>query len=93
MKPSAILINTSRGEIIDEKALCQALQKRRIAGAAIDVMKGENQDGSHLVRSPLLKYARENNNFLIVPHTGGAAYEAMQITEEFIAGLVKRHIL
>lgn len=91
MKPGAILINTARGEIVEEKALGQALQKKRIAGAALDVMREESQDGRHLKKSELWKLSQKNDNILIGPHTGGAAYEAMAITEEFIARLVKKY--
>mgnify|MGYP001594210649 CR=1 FL=1 len=90
MKSTAYLINTARGELIDEKALLKALQKKWIAGAALDVMCNE-VGGAHLKNNPLLEYAKTNNNLLIVPHLGGATYEAMQVTEDFIADLVKKH--
>ncbi len=90
MKPTAYLINTARGEIIDEKALLKALQKKWIAGAALDVMWNE-VGGAHLKNNPLIEYAKTHNNLLIVPHLGGATYEAMQVTEDFIADLVKMH--
>lgn len=91
MKPTAYLINTARGEIIDEKALLKALKNKWIAGAALDVMTNERSDSSHLKNNPLFRYAMTHNNLLIVPHLGGATYEAMQITEEFIADLVKKY--
>ena len=91
MKPSAYFINTARGELTDEKALLEALNKKRIKGAAIDVMINERGDGSHLKGNPLLAYARTHGNLLIVPHLGGATYEAMQITEDFIADLVVKY--
>ncbi len=92
MKPGAYLINTSRGEIIDEKALLAALNSQKIAGAALDVLWNE-VGGEHLKNNPLVEYARNSNrnNLLIVPHLGGATYEAMQVTEDFIADLVKKH--
>lgn len=92
MKPSAYFINTARGELIDERALYKALKNGWIHGAALDVLSGETGDGAHLKRNPLLEYARKNSNLIIVPHIGGATYEAMQITEEFIAELVKKYI-
>ncbi len=90
MKPSAYLINTSRGEIIEKNALERALQKKWIAGAAIDVMRDERADGAHLRKNPLVEYAKTHHNLLIVPHIGGATEEAMHATEEFIAQEVVR---
>ncbi|MBI5401566.1 hypothetical protein HZB05_01925 [Candidatus Wolfebacteria bacterium] len=87
MKPSAYLINTSRGEILDESALLSALKNKWIAGAALDVMKDE-VGGRHLKNNPLLDYAKKNKNLIIVPHIGGATHEAMHITEEYVANLV-----
>jgi D-3-phosphoglycerate dehydrogenase len=91
MKPTAHLINTARGEIIDEKALLKALHRKWIAGAALDVIWDEAGDGSHLKGNPLMTYARTSQNLIIVPHIGGAAYEAMHVTEKFIANLVKKY--
>ena len=91
MKSTAYLINTSRGEIIDEKALLKALENKWIAGAALDVMRDE-VGGKHLKNNPLVKYAKTHDNLLIVPHLGGATYEAMHVTEDFIADLVKKYV-
>jgi D-3-phosphoglycerate dehydrogenase len=90
MKPTAYLINSSCGEIVNEAALLKALKNKWIAGAALDVLWDERGDGSHLRGNPLVEYARKNNNLIIVPHLGGATYEAMQITEDFVADLVKK---
>lgn len=92
MKPNVHLINTARGEIIDEKALLKALKNKWLAGAALDVLWDERGDGAHLKNNPLIEYAKANNNLLIVPHLGGATYEAMAVTEDFIAELVKKHL-
>jgi len=69
MKPTAYLINCARGEFIDEEALCQALSRREIAGAALDVIHGESMPPEH----PLLKL----DNVIITPHTAYYSEEAL----------------
>src|ERR687891_867006 len=66
MRPSAYLINTARGPIVDEKALVQALEERRIAGAALDVYEHEPMVEPGLVG--LL-------NVVLTPHLGSAALD------------------
>jgi D-3-phosphoglycerate dehydrogenase len=92
MKKSAYFINTARGEIIDEKALLDALRVKRIAGAALDVLSNEDPKGAHIKRNPLVEYAKRNDNLFIVPHLGGASFDAMLRTEEFIAEKITREI-
>jgi D-3-phosphoglycerate dehydrogenase len=91
MKPSAYFINTSRGEVVDEKALLSVLKKRKIAGAALDVMFNE-VGGKHLKNNPLIDYAKSHQNLIITPHIGGATHEDMCATEEFVAGLVTEQL-
>jgi D-3-phosphoglycerate dehydrogenase / 2-oxoglutarate reductase len=70
MKPSAVLINTSRGPVVDEKALIAALSGGQIAGAALDVFEDEPLPAS----SPLMKM----DNVMLAPHNANsspAAYE------------------
>jgi phosphoglycerate dehydrogenase-like enzyme len=62
MKPTAFLVNTSRGPIVDEAALVAALKEKRIAGAAIDVFEPEPIAKDH----PLLLLG----NTVITPHLG-----------------------
>ena len=81
VKPSAFLINTSRGGIIDEHALLVALKEKRLAGAALDVLIGEPD----IEANPLVAYARRHDNLLIVPHIGGNTYESFAKTESFMA--------
>jgi len=71
MKPSARIINTSRGPIVNEPALIEALRERRIAGAALDVFEIEPLPPDHPFR--LL------DNVLATPHTGYVAKELYQI--------------
>lgn len=67
MKPTAVLINTSRGPIVDEEALIEALREKRIAGAGLDVYHKEPPSTDN----PLLKL----ENVVLSPHTAGHAYE------------------
>ena len=86
MKKGSYLVNTSRGEILDEVALLEALARGRIRGAALDVLSGERSDDlKWLEKNPLIQYAREHSNLLITPHIGGATYDSMRKTEIFIA--------
>ena len=73
LKPGAILINTSRGAIIDEAALLSALSSGRIGAAGLDVLDGEPTIAHH----PLLTYARGHDNLLITPHCGGFSFDAL----------------
>ena len=68
LKPTAILINTARGSIVDEVALKHALQKGRIAAAAFDVFSTEPPQDNELLAL---------SNFLATPHIGGSADEAI----------------
>lgn len=67
MKPSAVLVNASRGPVVDEQALVEALGERRIAAAALDVYEREPEVHPGL---------RELDNVVIVPHLGSATVEA-----------------
>jgi phosphoglycerate dehydrogenase-like enzyme len=67
MKPTAILVNTARGPIIDEVALYEALKAKRIMGAGLDVFMREPIDP----KNPLL----ELDNVVISPHIAGSTYD------------------
>jgi glyoxylate reductase len=89
MKPSAILINTARGPIVDPHALYQALSCGQIAGAAIDVTEPEPIPAD----SPLLSL----DNLIITPHIGSASRQTRKkmadiAIENAIAGLQKRRL-
>ena len=85
MKPRAYFVDTSRGQLVDEAAMLDALQNGRLAGAAIDVMDNEDPRGAHLENNPLIEYAKSHENLIITPHIGGATKESMVMTEDAIA--------
>ena len=86
MREDAVLVNTSRGGVVDERALLAALRDGRIGGAALDVLDGEPEIGAD---HPLVRYAAEADNLLIVPHIGGNTVESFEKTEVFLAGRVR----
>jgi D-3-phosphoglycerate dehydrogenase len=79
----SVLINTSRGEVLDEMALLEALGEGRLAGAALDVLADE-RNVERRRDNALLAYGRRFRNLLVTPHIGGATYEAMNNTEVFM---------
>jgi len=80
MKPTAFLINTSRGPIVDEKALVRALAERRIAGAGLDVFENEPQVDPALLAM---------QNVVLTPHLGSAVREL----RESMANVVVDNVL
>lgn len=87
MKKGAIVINTSRGAIIDEAALLDALQAGRLAGAGLDVIDGEWEPD--IRGHPLLRYAREHENLVVSPHIGGVTHESQRLAFERAVGKLK----
>jgi len=82
MKPTAYLINTSRGPVVDEQALVHALQERQIAGAALDVFEEEPLPPD----SPL----RALDNCLLAPHNANSSPQAWRrVHENTIHNLLK----
>ena len=69
MRPTAFLINTSRGDVVDQEALKEALIKETIAGAALDVFSQEPPEDAELLACPHL---------MVTPHIGGNALEAVE---------------
>ena len=85
MKPSAYLINTSRGKIVDEADLLKALEKRYLAGYATDVLDGELSFVPGLAEHPLIAYSKTHANVIITPHVGGVTAESREATDIFTA--------
>lgn len=86
MKPGSILINASRGTVVDIDALANALSDAHLSGAAIDVFPEEPRSNNDEFISPL----REFDNVFLTPHIGGSTMEAQQnIGSEVADKLVK----
>jgi len=83
MKPSAVLINTSRGGTLDEAALADALRNRVIGGAAIDVFESEPLGPEPAARFSGLE------NLILTPHVAGNTYESV----DRVADLITRAVL
>jgi D-3-phosphoglycerate dehydrogenase / 2-oxoglutarate reductase len=81
MKPSALFINTSRGEVVDETALLAALKSNKIAGAALDVRESE---------PPVLGELEELHNVLLMPHIAALTHEAQKRVTQAICDDVAR---
>jgi len=82
MKPSAFIINTSRGEVLVEEDLFQALKQGRLAGAALDVREKEPPSTA----SPL----HGLDNVILTPHTAGLTYEAQEKVVDAVSKDVDR---
>jgi phosphoglycerate dehydrogenase-like enzyme len=75
MKPGSVLINTSRGGLIDEPALAQALQGGHLAGAGLDVLEGESVDMKDPIPHSAIDIA-DVPNLIVTPHVAGQSEEA-----------------
>lgn len=87
MKPGMLIINTSRGGLVDENALIDAMKLGVVKGYAADVLYGE----PNITNNPIYQYAKTNKNILITPHIGGNTIESIQKTEAFIADKLITH--
>jgi len=81
MRPNAILVNCARGEIVDERALAEALRARKISGAAIDVFATEPPSGSPLLEAP---------NVVFTPHLGASTAEGQSRAGAIVADQVMK---
>jgi D-3-phosphoglycerate dehydrogenase len=82
-KEGSYLVNTARGELVDNLALVAALESGQLAGAAVDVLDGEFDPDFVLgaSRHPLICYANKSNNLIITPHIGGSTKDAWSLTQ------------
>jgi D-3-phosphoglycerate dehydrogenase len=88
MKPSAVLINASRGNVVEIAALDVALRQKKIAGAAIDVFPTEPGNQHEEFISPL----RGLDNVILTPHIGGSTEEAQENIGREVADKIARFL-
>lgn len=77
LRPGAVLINTSRGGLVDEQAMVAALRSGRLRGAAVDVLEAESVDMKNPLPHNRLPIA-ELDNLIVTPHVGGQTEESLR---------------
>lgn len=82
MKPGSVIVNTSRGEIIDQPALFNSLGSGHLAGAALDVLWDEPQPLSRSVRAALEEFGPR---LVVTPHISGFTHDSLERVETFMA--------
>lgn len=82
MKPGAVLINLSRGDVMDVWAVKEALEKKQLGGLAVDVFPEEPKSNKDLFASPLQGLP----NVILTPHIGGSTIEAQEAIGQDVAG-------
>jgi phosphoglycerate dehydrogenase-like enzyme len=84
MKSGAVLVNTSRGELVEEAALVAALDSGALSGAGLDVLCGEPE----IAQNPLVLLAQKNPRVIITPHIGGFSPDALDMVLTFTCGRI-----
>jgi D-3-phosphoglycerate dehydrogenase / 2-oxoglutarate reductase len=82
IKPGAVLVNTSRGEVLDQSGLFLALRSAQLSGAAIDVLVGEPTPITAEVLSAIEEFGMR---LLITPHISGFTYDSLERVEVFMS--------
>jgi D-3-phosphoglycerate dehydrogenase len=85
MKQGAYFINTSRGEMVKEDDLVDALESNKLSGVALDVLNNDSSWGDNIKGSTLLlNYAITHQNLLLTPHIGGYGKTSIEKTRRFV---------
>lgn len=87
LRPGAVIVNTSRGAIVDEAAAAALLETGHLQGIAADVVQDEHERSS-----PLLALATQRPDVIVTPHIAGVTHESMERTEVFMAHKLRNHL-
>ncbi len=91
LRPGTVVVNTARGELVDESALAAALSSGHLGGAAVDVVADDSSWGETWGEatgaSPLLALLGTDANLVVTPHIGGWARDAVATTRRLVTGL------
>lgn len=82
IQPGTIIVNTSRGAVIDEVYLSHLIETHKIRGYATDVL--EDELTTEIISNKLVELSKRGYNVIITPHISGATVESMESTEKFI---------
>lgn len=88
LRPGAVIVNTSRGGIVDEGAILDLLRNERLGAVGLDVLASEPDTAA----DPLIEYARTHDNLLITPHIGGFSPDAVSYVLMFCCGRIRREL-
>ena len=93
LRSGAVLINVSRGELIDEQALLCALVNGRLRGFGADVLVGDSSWGSSdIFHSEVVECSKFDNRIIVTPHMGGYATEALEKTRKFMVAKLAQYL-
>ena len=90
MKDGVFFINISRGEIVVEEDLINALESRKIKSAGLDVIR--NEISSELKSSKVINYAKDNDNLIITPHIAGLTVDSERKAAEFSLDILRKSL-
>jgi D-3-phosphoglycerate dehydrogenase / 2-oxoglutarate reductase len=89
MREDSFIVNTSRGENIDETALLELIEAGKFSGVGLDVLTGEQEVGFPADR--ITQLAKKKKNFIITPHVAGASYDSEKMAFTLMMQLMTQH--
>lgn len=88
LKHGSFVINSARGELVDELALARALRTGHLSGVAVDVLRGDVVAMGQTPEGPLLEASKDGYNVIITPHIGGQGEQSVFVTRNLAIDLL-----